>query len=612
LPITLVLLDRALAQNSWLYGVAAGTAGAMLVLGRDQVALLGVYILIALVVWRVASHDNPRSAAVSALRPLIAGTVAGLMMIAVPVILTVLVAEQSNRPAITLIEAGKGSLHPALFLTAVAPDLFGSSGRMWDYWGPPSFAWNTSGLFLAQNMGQLYIGAIPLLILFAGAASGALWLREIRFVTLALVATTLYALGWYTPFFAAIHALVPGVDLYRRPADAVFLMGFLAAILTGYALNVLLDETTRERLIVGRARVLPFALVAVGFAICIGLAITMDRVGMAAKPLGVAIAIFMASFGVLMAANWFQPHRPMVAAAMLLAGTVVDLAYSNGPGSATALPPAHYDVLEPTTNNATIAFLKRMTAEGHSDTRRDRIELVGLGFHWPNASMTHNLEHTLGYNPLRLGTYSRATGAEDTVGLPEQRKFTPLFPGYHSMLADMLGLRWIASSVPIEQVDKLLKAGDLDLVATTPDGSIYENRNALPRVMFATTAQSANFEALLTTGKWPEFNPRQTVLLETPKPESTSGLGAARLVETTNTTTIIEADSTEGGYVVLNDIWHPWWRATVDGVESPLLKANVLFRAVAVPPGRHRVRFAFEPIRGAWTQLFQRKQPTDR
>jgi hypothetical protein len=48
--------------------------------------------------------------------------------------------------------------------------------------------------------------------------------------------------------------------------------------------------------------------------------------------------------------------------------------------------------------------------------------------------------------------------------------------------------------------------------------------------------------------------------------------------------------------LVLNDVWHPWWGVCVDGVPADMLKANVLFRAVAVPAGRHTVRFAFHPF----------------
>ena len=130
-------------------------------------------------------------------------------------------------------------------------------------------------------------------------------------------------------------------------------------------------------------------------------------------------------------------------------------------------PPQIYDVLRADSTNETIALLKRETARTAGPDRRDRIELAGIDFHWPNASLVHELDNTLGYNPLRLGLYSKATGAGDHVALPDQRSFSPLMPGYRSLLADMLGLRFIATGVPVEQIDKALKPGDLAQIART-------------------------------------------------------------------------------------------------------------------------------------------------
>src|SRR5690606_32210446 len=139
-----------------------------------------------------------------------------------------LLAADSNRPVIDYIGAGRGSLHPALLLSAFVPELFlPSSTTMGDYWGPPSAAWG-AGIYLAQNMGQVYIGAIPLLLLILAGARGLLWEREVRFFAAAGGALLLYALGWYTPAFRLFYELLPGVDLYRRPADATFLIGALA------------------------------------------------------------------------------------------------------------------------------------------------------------------------------------------------------------------------------------------------------------------------------------------------------------------------------------------------------------------------------------------------
>ncbi len=608
LAIAMMFLHRALARGSAAAGVGAGIVAGFMVLGRDQVALLGVYFLIGYVIWETLGGERgPIGQVRKSFLPLIAGAVAGAVIVSVPVILTALVAEASNRPAFDLVSAGRGSLHPALALTFLAPDMFGSSGRMEDYWGPPSFAWNDTGLFIAQNMGQLYIGAIPALLFLMGLWGGIYFRREITFFAAAAVFMVLYALGWYTPAFSVFHAVLPGVDLYRRPADAVFVIGFVTAILAGYAAHRLLGHEPHE---LSRLAVWGTGLtVSAAFLVALLLAARFGRLETAALPILTASAIVIASVGALSAALWLNPIRPVAASVLLVGALVADLAWSNGPGGATALPAQHYDVLRPDTQNETIVTLKSLTAAGQSQTRRDRVELAGLGFHWPNASLTHKLENTLGYNPVRLGAYSRATGAGDTIGLPDQRKFSPLFPSYRSRLADMLGLRYIASGIEIEKIDPTLQAGDLTLLARTPDAFIYENPRAMPRVIFAASGQRSDFEAILDSGRWPEFDPARTVLLEdgdAPLVDmpATSEAGRAHIVSYANTRVVIEAESSNGGYVVLNDIWHPWWRVSANGVSADMLRANVLFRAIKVGPGKQRVEFSFEPLAGAIAQLF--------
>jgi hypothetical protein len=81
--------------------------------------------------------------------------------------------------------------------------------------------------------------------------------------------------------------------------------------------------------------------------------------------------------------------------------------------------------------------------------------------------------------------------------------------------------------------------------------------------------------------------------------------GSARIVSYRNTEVVLEADSPDGGWVVLGDLWHSWWFAEVDGRPAEILRANVLFRAVAVSGGRHEVRFRFRPVAGAWGQLLR-------
>ncbi len=212
--------------------------------------------------------------------------------------MTLLLAQDSNRPAIDLEGAGRGSLHPALFLTALAPDVFGSSGAQAAYWGPPSFYWQGTGLYIAQNMGQLYIGALAALALLWGLLAGAFKTGDGLFFVCALAVTVVYALGWYTPVFAWMHAALPGVDLYRRPADATFLIGFLASVLAAIAL----DRFLRDHATLQRGPMIATAItIALAFAAMVALAVQAGRLSDAGADILLPAALFVIAAGLLYA-----------------------------------------------------------------------------------------------------------------------------------------------------------------------------------------------------------------------------------------------------------------------------------------------------------------------
>ncbi len=608
--VTLFLLSRALERGSIGYGFAAGIVSGFMVLGRDQVALLGVYVLAGLTIAAILMAQSPWRAFRASLPPLIAGTLGAVLVATVPILLTAFIAQESNRPVIDFVEAGKGSLHPAALLTGLFANLYGAAGPLADFWGAPSPAWEARfgplGLFLARNMSQLYLGLLPMgLILTVGLARGALWRREIVPLTVAAILVLLFALGRYTPAFRVLFEL-PGISFYRRPADALFILGALLALLGGYLTHLVMTGTAPK------ARPWQIALEALIFAGALALALwlawTVGRIPVATVPLVIAALCGMLSLGGLVAAHGLAGRGSALAATLVLAATLtMDLAVNNGPSESTALPAQTYDVLRRDSSNDTIALLKRETAGTMAPDRRDRIELAAIDFHWPNASLVHDLDNTLGYNPLRLGLYSKATGAGDHVALPDQRTFSPLMPGYRSLLADMLGLRFVATGVPVEQVDKRLKPGDLKQIARTRDAFVYENPRALPRVLLVTDARKADFDAILNTGEWPgDFDPRRTVLLDRdPPPLPTGPLGpdSVAIRDYGTTTVTLAAQTARGGYLVLNDVWHHWWQVEIDGQPAELLRANVLFRAVVVPPGKSTVRFVFRPLQGLWHDI---------
>ncbi len=610
LPLALFLLMRALDRGSWSWGLAAGLAAGLVAIGRDQVSLLGLYVLAGYTLWHWLAGAGIGARIKASVKPLAAGAFTGTLVIALPLVLTAMLAAESNRPEIGYEIAARGSLHPADLLMLVFADLFGAADPNVPYWGPPSFPWHeafgSTDLYHAQNIGQLYAGMlVPVALIGFGLLRGFLWAREIRFFTVALLLTLLYGLGKYTPAFQAMYEVLPGVSLYRRPADATFPFGLMLAICAGYCVHrwlIDLEPAGRpwQQRVVG---MVGLALIAAAVA----LAIRIGPWREALWPLGFGVVTALAAIGALRLAYRLHARHALMAAAVLGAFMTADLAFNNAPHESNALPPSHYDALRADTQNETVALLRSKLAA--APERRDRVEMVGIGYHWPNLGLVHDFDHLFGHNPLRLRGFAQATDVADTVAVPDQRPFSRLLPAYNAPLENLFGVRYVATGVPAEQIDKSLKPGDLVPIARTKDAYVYENPHALPRVMLAGDWRLADFDAMLREGAWPQFDPRTTVLLDrAPRPAfpPVAVSGNARIVTYTNTEIVIETDAPGSAMLVLNDVWHPWWRATVDGAPAEILRANLLFRAVAVPPGKHIVRFTFHPIEGALAQLRQK------
>ncbi|MBO0752545.1 MAG: hypothetical protein J2P53_10555, partial [Bradyrhizobiaceae bacterium] len=523
-PIALWLvartLNRAPSPSSWHCGLVAGAVIALLIVGRDQVALIGLYVLALYVVAWWLDGGGRLARIRSTVFPLAVCGATATVIAAVPVVLTVLLAAASNRPAVSLEAAGRGSLHPVLLLMLVVSDLFGAADPHVVFWGPPSPGWRermpATGLFLAQNVGQIYCGILAMILLSGtGLARGRFRAPEIRFFAAMLGLVLLFALGWYTPAFTAMYDVLPGVDLFRRPADATFIAGLLVAVTTGYLVHLVLT---------GAAAAPPWwaaveaALMAAPIAVAIAVACQAGKLHEALAPVAIAAAFAAGGIALVALARRLSPLHSGAMTALLCAFVVFDLAWNNAPDESTGLPPSLYMALAPDGNDDTVALLKARLAATAGADRRDRVELIGIAYHWPDVALAQGFDHLFGHNPLRLRDFARATGVGDTVATPQQRGFAPLFPSYRSVMADLCGVRFIATGVPVEQVDPSLRPGDLTFIGRTKDAYVYENPRALPRVMVVPQSLTADFDALLRTG-WPDdVDPRRTVLLEGPEP----------------------------------------------------------------------------------------------
>jgi hypothetical protein len=60
------------------------------------------------------------------------------------------------------------------------------------------------------------------------------------------------------------------------------------------------------------------------------------------------------------------------------------------------------------------------------------------------------------------------------------------------------------------------------------------------------------------------------------------------------------ASSPKDGFLVVTTTWFPRWRATIDGVKTPIHRVNGSFLGIRVPAGDHRVEFDYWPTDHVW------------
>jgi hypothetical protein len=84
---------------------------------------------------------------------------------------------------------------------------------------------------------------------------------------------------------------------------------------------------------------------------------------------------------------------------------------------------------------------------------------------------------------------------------------------------------------------------------------------------------------------------------DAPSPSGTAASGGSASVVPGNDPNRLEVTvrAPQPAWLFLSEKFYPGWTATVDGEPAPIHRANVAFRAVAVPAGEHTVAMEYEP-----------------
>ena len=94
----------------------------------------------------------------------------------------------------------------------------------------------------------------------------------------------------------------------------------------------------------------------------------------------------------------------------------------------------------------------------------------------------------------------------------------------------------------------------------------------------------------------PEFDMRKRAVVEDSAlilPTEAAASREVRVTERTNDRVAVRAKLSHPGLLVISEGYYPGWRAAVDGVATPLVRANVMMRGVVLDAGEHEVEFHF-------------------
>ena len=180
-------------------------------------------------------------------------------------------------------------------------------------------------------------------------------------------------------------------------------------------------------------------------------------------------------------------------------------------------------------------------------------------------------------------------------------------------LLDLMGVRFYAAHQP-RPVDPLPELARLFGPGYTRlgDVKVYERESALPRAYTSERVQVAADQAsAMRAVKSPDFAPWQNVVVSGAVGSLPGSLGiesdarggrppapsirSSPIVSASPQEVIVEAGCDAPCLAVLTDLDYPGWQAEVDGEPAPIVRANGMFRAVALTPGKHRIVYRFEP-----------------
>lgn len=511
------------------------------------------------------------------------------------------VQEHSRRIATTSEAAGERgrdwsasySLHPEEVMSFIVPEFPGNAarGNAWTngtYWGRNPFKDNHE-----------YAGLVVLLLAglsFLGAAR-----RQLRlFLTGFGVFALLYSMGANTPVWSVLYGIdFPGIRLFRSNGMASYLFGFSAVTMAALGVDRLLsasseaDESTLRRAqnvlwgAVGGLALLAM-LVSSGVFTRLWTAVVYSAIPDVRQQIlashlpnitqGAFIAVMIAAATAGLVWAWRNGRAPTP---LLVAGLAALIVVDEGRVAQPFIQTIDFHAWSQPDPATRTLLAEEQGGEPY------RLWDMTRGSQEVKAAI-HGIELAAGHHPNDLFRYRELigmAGSGDAANL------------YNLNVRRILNVRYIlwpdATRGPAPQGSVLART-------QYSDGRVFNTilrDPGLPRARLVASAVVKNDAEAVPYILSDEHDPEiEAVLTEAP-PTPLPGVrasGSVAWVERTPDRLEWTVQSETPALLVVADNWFPAWRATVDGVDAPVLRAYHTLRAVPVPAGTSSVVMSYE------------------
>jgi hypothetical protein len=421
---------------------------------------------------------------------------------------------------------------------------------------------------LLRSEFTIYAGVAGTLLAIAGAVRG---FRDSWTRFLSIFALVALLVAFIQPL-AALALLIPGLNL-SMPARWVYVFGLCLTLLAAAGLDAMREDPARTM----RVALVPGGLCLFAFAFYLSERAAIETL------IGLGLAV-----GWVFSAR----RRPQLSLAYAFAALLFDLLPN------FLLFNAHADPRPLEESIAAVQAVRARETEPWRATGSLRLAggpppangwTIAIG---SNLLALEGVEAVMGYESIAplstVGYCVETSGRKSVMGSGRVLAVLEL----DSRLMDVANMKYLFMPFSFTPGPRFRRIGVWGPLA------VYENSEALPRARLlhsAVQSTSDNGAALFLRSK--DFDPRTSVVLTTAQlprfGAEDAGSVSWKSLGTDRSELVVRSKS--DAILVVSDTDYPGWEAELDGKPTPIFRADLTFRAVAVPAGTHVVTMRFRP-----------------